>query len=597
MATITLNSLNQLYYSLRVDHLHEDELNFELMSRGVELSEFEGRDNQATQRRRRLRDLMKAERKGKKEIIRRVHGDPVEDGKLCVSKLVSIKEDLRYRVPNKNIFRSRLLHLVNRLQLLIKYTAGEQNIRISSVLDDLVNYYGVTFDGMPLEQTESEDEENVRVETAHQSACTNDRENSASEPNETDAFHEILNSENCVTTVSQADRNSNDLSGLHEVVSEIRFLRFQMEENRNAEISRTNSLLESIQSILSLVGNISSMSDTMIEINNEIKKANKTLGELITTVHLKEQSYNPNLSVPYRSNICLPMNQYTSSTTSSFINAPVCSTGIPHVTSTILNPRVIPTSSNTGGTNFTPHIPVNNNEPAPGLVDLSNHRRPQRVADWKIPKYGGEDQGLGLNEFLDSVYHYAVSERISQEELFNSAMHLFQGTALNWFLSMRSENRLLNWNHLVGELKTNFVHPELDAILKMKIASRRQQKTESFQEYFLNMEKLFRALSVPLNPEEKLEHLKRNLRPDYKQIMIFKSVNTLAELLSIGKTLDASRVPIFNKVFGNPREVNAITRDQYQTNRPVNPISHSNEGRNNFNKSKLFWNRNQTKPT
>ncbi|XP_062713749.1 uncharacterized protein LOC134290599 [Aedes albopictus] len=66
-------------------------------------------------------------------------------------------------------------------------------------------------------------------------------------------------------------------------------------------------------------------------------------------------------------------------------------------------------------------------------------------------------------------------------------------------------------------------------------------------------------MPAPLSPHEKLDILKRNLRPDYKQVLVFKPVNTLSELMLIGKTIDASKTSIYQKVFGVPKEVSTIS--------------------------------------
>lgn len=107
------------------------------------------------------------------------------------------------------------------------------------------------------------------------------------------------------------------------------------------------------------------------------------------------------------------------------------------------------------------------------------------VSKWAIEKYSGEDQGLNLNEFLFKVKSLALSERVSDAVLFDSALHLFSGPALNWYQTMRSTGRLYNWDHLVMELRCAFVHPDLDNIIKMKVYLRKQQRNESFQSYYL----------------------------------------------------------------------------------------------------------------
>ncbi|XP_055522617.1 uncharacterized protein LOC129716806 [Wyeomyia smithii] len=212
-------------------------------------------------------------------------------------------------------------------------------------------------------------------------------------------------------------------------------------------------------------------------------------------------------------------------------------------------------------------LPNHTGNEIPSCSGYHYNRRPQRVSDWKIEKYAGTDDGLGLNEFLDSVENYAQCEQISEEKLFNSAMHLLTDNALTWYRAMRSQNRLYNWNHLVCELKANFVHPELDAALNSKVSQRLQMRNECFLDYFQEMEKIFRAMTVPMTPSEKLDVLKRNLRPDYKQILISKPVSTLAELMTLGKSIDAYKTPIYRKVFGSQKEVAAYS-DSFASKRP-----------------------------
>ena len=149
------------------------------------------------------------------------------------------------------------------------------------------------------------------------------------------------------------------------------------------------------------------------------------------------------------------------------------------------------------------------------------------MSQWKIQKYKADDQGLGMNEFLENVTQMAISEHISEAELFDSAIHLFDGSALNWYTAMRSRNNLYDWNHLVQELRQAFRHPDLDAALRVRIYQHRQQRNETFQQYYLQMEKLFRSMSQPMAENDKLEVLKMNLRYDYRKFLVGKTITSL----------------------------------------------------------------------
>lgn len=185
------------------------------------------------------------------------------------------------------------------------------------------------------------------------------------------------------------------------------------------------------------------------------------------------------------------------------------------------------------------------------------------VSQWKIQKYKADDQGLGMNEFLENVNQMALSEHVSEEDLFDSAIHLFDGPALSWYTAMRSQNRLRDWRHLIQELQKAFRHPDLDAVLRVKIYQYRQQRNETFQQYYLHMEKLFRSMSQPMSEPDKIEVIKMNLRFDYRKLLVGRRITSLQTLINLGNDLDAADSSAFARVFGNPKkETCALTSDR-----------------------------------
>lgn len=194
------------------------------------------------------------------------------------------------------------------------------------------------------------------------------------------------------------------------------------------------------------------------------------------------------------------------------------------------------------------------NTPAP----ISSHRT-LPVSKWTVEKYTGEDQGLNLNEFLFKVKCLALSERVSDAELFDSALHLFSGPALNWYHSMRSTGRLYNWDHLVMELRSAFVHPDLDNLVKMKVYMRKQQRNESFQSYYYDLEKLFRSMSCQIPEDEKMKIVHQNMRFDYRRQLTFLPIFDLPSLLAAGRKVDANNFSLYNKMFGGEKSVNTVS--------------------------------------
>lgn len=167
---------------------------------------------------------------------------------------------------------------------------------------------------------------------------------------------------------------------------------------------------------------------------------------------------------------------------------------------------------------------------------------------------------MKLNEFLALVNQLSLSERVSTEELFDSAFHLFTGPAASWYMSMRSSGRFLNWNHLVHELRKTFVHPELDTLIRSRIYQRRQQRNETFREYYFEMDKMFRSMISPMNDHEQLDVLRRNLRADYKKALLWKPVCDIHQFIEAGHLIDASNFSMYQKVFGSEKTVNLVSQ-------------------------------------
>ena len=216
----------------------------------------------------------------------------------------------------------------------------------------------------------------------------------------------------------------------------------------------------------------------------------------------------------------------------------------------------------------------------------------------KISKYSGDDHGLKLNEFLEHVQALSSAERVSEVELFDLAVHLFTGSALKRYMSQKSSNRFLNCQHLVFELRRTYMHPDLDALIKMKIYQRRQQKFESFHEFYFEMEKLFRTMSVQIPDFEKVQILQQNMRMDYKRQMAFIPIVDLQTLVAAGQKLDALNFSAYNKVFGAEKTVQVVevqankTKKKEKNNQPSTPpqvsgqnaaaiTSQQNQNRNN----------------
>lgn len=167
----------------------------------------------------------------------------------------------------------------------------------------------------------------------------------------------------------------------------------------------------------------------------------------------------------------------------------------------------------------------------------SDRRRP--VSDWKL-KYDGSDNGQTLMKFLKEVEFYAKSENMPPKNLFRSAIHLFNGAAKTWFMTGFENEDFTSWEELKEELKREFLSPDHDHSSEIRAIARKQGPRESFQDYFLELQKLFNSLTKPMTEGRKFEIVFRNMRADYKGHAVASDINNLVDLKKFGRRLDAT---------------------------------------------------------
>lgn len=70
--------------------------------------------------------------------------------------------------------------------------------------------------------------------------------------------------------------------------------------------------------------------------------------------------------------------------------------------------------------------------------------RAQPVSKWQL-KFSGDPRGMSVHSFLERVGELRVARGVSPQQLFESAIDLFDGKALLWYRSNRQ--RFSDWYH------------------------------------------------------------------------------------------------------------------------------------------------------
>ncbi|XP_055584826.1 uncharacterized protein LOC129737691 [Uranotaenia lowii] len=160
------------------------------------------------------------------------------------------------------------------------------------------------------------------------------------------------------------------------------------------------------------------------------------------------------------------------------------------------------------------------------------------IHKWTL-RYDGMDNGRKLNEFLKEVEFNARSEGYSKAELFASAHYLFTRKARSWFMEVNENNELRTWENLVRELKNEFLPVDIDFQYERMLHARRQGTRETFQDYYLDMVRIFRSMSYQWDDGRKFDALFRNTRDDCKIAMLAANIDTIPKMREFGKKFDA----------------------------------------------------------
>lgn len=192
-------------------------------------------------------------------------------------------------------------------------------------------------------------------------------------------------------------------------------------------------------------------------------------------------------------------------------------------------------------------MPVPVERPPPVAVEVEERRKFRNrnpILNWQLVFTGVQGKGLSISDFLTQVTLMARADSVSERELFLSAIHLFTGSARNWYVAF--EKYYDNWQQLVHALKEQFLPHESDLYLLREAESRKQRSDEAFVLFLSSMMNLFDHLQIPLPEARKLSIVMRNMLPYLRQALALTEVvdfNALVRLCRKLESIRATTVP------------------------------------------------------
>lgn len=180
------------------------------------------------------------------------------------------------------------------------------------------------------------------------------------------------------------------------------------------------------------------------------------------------------------------------------------------------------------------------------------------VAKWDL-RFSGEKKGLSLNAFLQRVEELRVARHVSKEELFDTAVDLFNGKALIWYRAVRKE--VNSWDGLVKLLREEFQPNDYNEKLFDEIKRRTQGNDESIGIYLSVMSAMFSRLTCPVSEDIQLKIILRNISPFYQTQLGLTDVTSIAHLRTLGRRLEAHREAVEAFCLPTRRNTNTLEPD------------------------------------
>lgn len=193
---------------------------------------------------------------------------------------------------------------------------------------------------------------------------------------------------------------------------------------------------------------------------------------------------------------------------------------------------------------------VNNSDSPVSETEISDNEliervnvKPIPVVHWKL-KFSGDQKGMTVHGFLERVEELRIARNISRDQLFRSAVDLFEGPALIWYRANRQY--FLNWDHFVNEFKKTFLPPCYEEKLYEEIKRRTQGKDENIAVYVSIMTSLFSRLPVKMPEETRVHILMKNIAPFYQQQLALTEIKTVTDLVKLCQRLEEKKAAIEN---------------------------------------------------
>lgn len=168
-------------------------------------------------------------------------------------------------------------------------------------------------------------------------------------------------------------------------------------------------------------------------------------------------------------------------------------------------------------------------------TDIINADR--RMEKWHLT-FNGDSRQRSLEDFLHKVRRLAIMDQISGDILLQRIHTILRGEAYDWYLCYADE--FTCWADFERRIRYMYGNPNKDQGNRQKIYERKQLRNETFLTFKMEVERLNKLLSCPLDQDRLFEIVWDNMRPHYRSRLACRDVENLRVLEYYAYRIDAN---------------------------------------------------------
>lgn len=166
----------------------------------------------------------------------------------------------------------------------------------------------------------------------------------------------------------------------------------------------------------------------------------------------------------------------------------------------------------------------------PNFYHNNRINTPLYLQKWGL-KFDGSRKSFTVEDFVFRVESLQIDYNCPMTTLMKGFHHLLSGEAYEWFWTFRRENPYCEWPQLKYHIIRKFRRFENDSEIQRCIMERRQNSTESSENFIGEIIALKNQLKRSINEEELVRIVKDNLKDGIYQLIYPIPIRTFDQLL------------------------------------------------------------------